>query len=140
MESKVDEKDGEENLALFGQSNKGIGKGPTKGKGKSEESTSKPRKKDLSKIKCFSCHKHSHYASQCPIKKKGKGKQQQKQVVASIETQMTKFAAKFEKHFSLVSCLSTSAIPRNVWYVDSGASRHMTSAQKWFSSLKKQDS
>jgi hypothetical protein len=37
---KGDKKDGEENLALFGQSNKGRGKGPNKGKGKSEESTS----------------------------------------------------------------------------------------------------
>jgi hypothetical protein len=75
MESKVGKKDGEENLVLFGQPNKGRGKGPNMGKGKSEESTSQPRK-DSSKIKCFSCHKHSHYASQCPNKKKGKGKQQ----------------------------------------------------------------
>jgi hypothetical protein len=47
---------------------------------------------------------------------------------------MNKFVAKFEKDFSLVSCLSTSMIPR-----DSGASGHMTSARQLFSSLKKQD-
>jgi hypothetical protein len=41
---------------------------------------------------------------------------------------------------SKVSCLSTSTIPRNAWYVDSGASQHMTSARQLFSSLKKQDS
>jgi hypothetical protein len=76
MESKANKKGGDENLALFGQTNKGRGKGPNKGKGKSEESTSQPGKKDLSKIKCFICHKHGHYASQCPDKKKGKGKQQ----------------------------------------------------------------
>jgi hypothetical protein len=35
MESKADEEDSEENLALFGRSNKGGGKGPSKGKGKS---------------------------------------------------------------------------------------------------------
>jgi hypothetical protein len=40
MESKADKKDGEENLALFGQSNKGRGKGPNKGKRKHEESIS----------------------------------------------------------------------------------------------------
>jgi hypothetical protein len=40
MESKGGKKDGEENLALFGQSNKGRGKTPNKGKGKSEDSTS----------------------------------------------------------------------------------------------------
>jgi hypothetical protein len=73
MEPKADKKDGEENLALFGQSNKGRGKGSNKGKRKCEESTSQRRKKDLSKIKCFNCHKQNHYASQCPDKKKGKG-------------------------------------------------------------------
>jgi hypothetical protein len=62
---KGQQEDGEENLALFGQSNKGRGKGPNKGKGKSEESTSQPRKKDLSKIKCFICHKNGHYAYLC---------------------------------------------------------------------------
>jgi hypothetical protein len=61
MESKLDKRDGEENLALFGQSNKGKGKGPNKGKGKSEESTSQQGKKNLSKIKRFSCHKNGHY-------------------------------------------------------------------------------
>jgi hypothetical protein len=58
MEPKANKKGGDENLALFGQSNKGRGKGPNKGKGKSEESTSQPGKKDLSKIKCFISHKN----------------------------------------------------------------------------------
>jgi hypothetical protein len=53
MESKTGKEVGEEKLALFGQSNKGRGKGPIKGKGKIEESTSYLEKKDLSKIKCF---------------------------------------------------------------------------------------
>jgi hypothetical protein len=39
MESKANKK-GDENLTLFGESNNGRGKGPNKGKGKREESTS----------------------------------------------------------------------------------------------------
>jgi hypothetical protein len=63
MESKANNKGGGgENLALVGQTNKGRDKGPNKRKGKSEVSTSQP-KKDLNKIKCFICHKHGHYAS-----------------------------------------------------------------------------
>ena len=30
----------------------------------------------MSKVKCFTCYKSSHYVSQCPRKKKGKGKTQ----------------------------------------------------------------
>jgi hypothetical protein len=116
MESKANKKGSNENLALFDQSNKGRGKEPNKGKGKSEESTSQPRKKDLSKMKCFICHKNDHYPSRCP-KKKVKGKQQQKQVATFAEIRMNEFATKFEKDFSLVFFLSISTNPRNAWYV-----------------------
>jgi hypothetical protein len=51
---------------------------------------------------------------------------------------MIEFLAKFEEDFSLVSCLSTSTIMRNAWYVDNGASRHRTSTRQLFSSMKKQ--
>jgi hypothetical protein len=49
---------------------------------------------------------------------------------------MNEFVAKFVKDFSLVSFLTTSTISRNVWYVDSGASRHMTSTKQLCSSLR----
>jgi hypothetical protein len=139
MESKANKKGGDENLALFGQTNNGKGKGPSKGKEKSEESASQLGKKDLNKIKCFICHKHGHYASQCP-NKKGKQKQQQKLVAAYEKTQMIEFLAKFKKDFSMVSCLSTNVAPRNAQYVGNRASCHMTSAQQLFSSLTKHDS
>jgi len=69
MKSKADKKGGDDNLSLIGQTKKWKSKGPNKGKGKSEESTSQPRK-DLNKIKCFICRKHNHYASQC-LEKEG---------------------------------------------------------------------
>jgi hypothetical protein len=71
MESKGNREGGDNDHALIGQTKKGRGKGPNKGKGKSEEPASHPRK-DLNKIKCFICHKNGHYASQCMEKKKGK--------------------------------------------------------------------
>jgi hypothetical protein len=40
----------------------------------------------------------------------------------------------------MLSCLSTSTVPRNAWYVDSGASRYMISAGELFSSLIEHDS
>lgn len=51
----------EENVALSTNSKKMSKKGPKDGdKSKGEW------KKDISKVKCFACHKFGHYAGQCP--------------------------------------------------------------------------
>ena len=80
----------------------------------------------MSKVKCFVCHKFGHYAGQCPNKKK-------KQVVVSAN--MEEFASKFEKEFSLFSCLATYSGTSKIWYIDSGASAHMSSVRECFSEL-----
>jgi hypothetical protein len=96
----------EEKMALVSKTRNGKGKSSSK-KGNIDGGSSQPRKKkDLSKIKCFSCYKNGHYASQCLEKKnKGNGKTQ---TTTSVEMQLDEFAMKFEKDYSLVSCLSTS--------------------------------
>ena len=62
----------DENQALVAHTRKGRREGSPK----KEASLESRRKKDLSKIKCFACHKHGHYASQCSQLKKERGKQQ----------------------------------------------------------------
>jgi hypothetical protein len=120
----------EENLALAGKGKFRGKKGPSGGQ------TSKGEKrKDFSKIKCFACHKPGHFASQCPNKKKGNKKSQ---MAASASTEVDEFAARFESEFSLIACLSSSA-SSGVWYIDSGASSHMTGVQDYFSSLKEEE-
>ena len=49
-----------------------------KGKVKKHQGGETFGKKDMSKVKCFACHKFAHYAGQCPNKKK-------KQVAASAD-------------------------------------------------------
>jgi hypothetical protein len=102
----------EENVALVSNNNKKFKKGSkggnkTKGEGK----------EDMRKFKCFACHKFGHYAGQCPNKKK-------KQTTTSATVE--EFSTKFDKEFSLVVCLSTRTTHSDMWYIDSGASRHMT--------------
>jgi hypothetical protein len=78
-------------------------------------------KKDMSKVKCFACHKFGHYAGQCSNKKK-------KHIATS--TTVEEFFAKFDKEFSLVVCFATRTTHSSVWYIDNGASRHMTGVRE----------
>ena len=60
--------DDEENCALAGKEKKGKGK-----KSYSKSKTSKEGNKcDMSKVKCFHCHEHAHYATNFPQKNKKK--------------------------------------------------------------------
>jgi len=96
--------------------------------------------KDLSKVRCCACNKFGHYASECPSKKKKGGKEKQAEMVASTIFEEVELAKKFEYEFLLVSHLSGSTIHEGAWFLDSGATRHMTGTQEVFKSLTKWDS
>ena len=87
-------------------------------------------KQDLSKVKCFHCHEHGHFATNCPQKKKNK------QVARSTAGEA--LASQFELDFSLIACLVSSCMG-SVWYLDSGASFHMTRDKELFSDLEEKD-
>eukprot|EP00253_Pinus_taeda_P031746 PITA_31746 len=56
----------EENCALASKAKKGKIK-------KASQSGAKGKKQDMSKVNCFHCHQHGHYATNCPQKKKNNG-------------------------------------------------------------------
>ena len=53
----------EENCTLAMKAKKGKSK-------KASHSGAKGKNQDMSKVKCFHCHQHGHYATNCPQKKK----------------------------------------------------------------------
>ena len=75
------------------------------------------KKHDMSRVKCFNCHEHGHYATNCPQNKKNKN--------ASGFAASKALALQFEIDFSLISCMVSSELGL-VWYLDTGASFHMT--------------
>eukprot|EP00253_Pinus_taeda_P023084 PITA_23084 len=115
--------DDEENCALAAKAKKGKSK-------KASQSGAKGKKQDMSKVKCFHCHQHGHYVTNCPQKKKNK------QAAGSAGGEA--LASQFELDFSLIACL-VSSVMGSVWFLDSGAFFHMTGDRDLFSDLEDKD-
>jgi hypothetical protein len=114
----------EEDCALNSKARKG------KGKKFHPKSNSKVKKLDLSKVKCFHCHKHGHLSTNCPQKKKNK------KVVGAATGEA--LVSQFELDFTLIACMASSA-SGSVWYLDSGTSFHMTGDKESFIDLEEKD-
>ena len=115
----------EEDFALAAQTKKGKGK-----KFHSKYESKNGKKHDMSKVKCFHCHEHGNFSTNFPQKKKNKK--------ARGSGDGEALASQFELEFSLIACMVLSALG-NVWYLDSGASFHMTGDKERFSDLEEKD-
>ena len=104
-----------------------------KGKGKKFHSKSESKngkKQDMSKVKCFHYHEHGHFATNYPQNKKNKK--------VGGSTVGEALASQFELDFSFIACMVSSAL-ESMWYLDSGASFHMTGDKELFSDLEEKD-
>jgi hypothetical protein len=70
--------------------------------------------------------------------RKARGKPQT--VATTGETQPSDLECKFKNDCAFMSCLSTDTTPKSAWYLDSGASRHMTEARELFNNFSEDDS
>ena len=116
----------EENCALASKAKKGKEKVSL-----SESSSSNDGKKvDKSKVRCFRCHEVGHYATNCPQRKSKKGSREGSEGEA--------LASQFELDFTLFACMVSSMVGSG-WFLDSGASFHMTGDKSLFSTLEEKD-
>jgi hypothetical protein len=96
-----------------------------KAKGKKKRKGGK-KNIDFSKVKCFQCHKMGCFASQRPKRKK----KPQMAALAAVD----EFAKSFEEDLCFIACMS-SIVVLDMWFVNSGASCHMTGHKEWFTRL-----
>lgn len=72
-------------------------------------------KKDLSKLKCYTCGEYDHYASKCPRKKKGANEKRKAINGATTSSgELDDFSRRLKEEFSLVSHFSESTIDEGV--------------------------
>lgn len=118
--------DDEENLALASNTRKGKGK-----VSHFESNYSHGGKKgDKSKVRCFNCHEMGHYVTNFPSKK-SKNR-------SSEGSEGEVLASQFEMDFTLIACMVSSMMGCG-WFLDNGASFHMTGNKRLFTTLEKKE-
>lgn len=102
-------------------------------KPKDESSTEK--KKDKKKVTCFYFIKKGHYGSDCKKKKADKAKTE-KDKDSSTKNSITEESSHSTRTELLLAIEQTRvAGTSEPWYVDNGASKHMTKHKKLFSNI-----
>ena len=99
-----------------------------KSKGKAKKKKGGKKNIDMFKVKCFIFHKQGHFASSCLDKKKKNNTQM------ASSAYVEEFSKSFDEDFCLIACMA-STIGSSIWYIDSGASCHMTGQKRLFRSL-----
>lgn len=99
-------------------------------KSKENRSQGEEGKREFSNIKCFNYHNYMHYAMKYPQKARNK-----EPVVAVASESL---ASQFELDFTLIACMAITVIGC-MWYLNIGASFHITGNRDLFSDLEEKD-
>ncbi|XP_076960868.1 uncharacterized protein LOC143637340 [Bidens hawaiensis] len=99
-------------------------------------------RKDLSQIKCFRCDEIGHFASSCPERRQ---ENQEANLTKTNEPADRDLVGYLNLHEAVYlneervnpKRLEAEKVEKDTWYLDNGASNHMTGNQSYFSELNK---
>ena len=114
---------------------RGRGRGRDQGRGKTQESDVQKQEKsrrpfDKSKVQCYNCQDFGHFADECKNEKKPRVREE----VANISVEESSLFMAYTEDFLLQGSQEDN-LSKNSWYLDTGASSHMTSKRSFFYSL-----
>ena len=150
-ESRYKKSGGGESSERGSGGSQGRGRGRGRGRGGRGDSSGRDGAggtRDKSHIKCFKCHKYGHYANRCPEARKeethharvDEGKEPQALMLAETESVVSE--SKGEKVYLQeggvmleLHLTGGGDSSGDMWYLDNGASNHMTGDLGKFSSL-----
>ena len=103
--------------------------------------------RDRSRVKCFNCHNHGHYAAECRKPRRDREQRAEANLTQINDDEPALLVAELETSDDrkIMLCNTGSSIDKldvmstededNTWYLDNGASNHMTGHREKFKNL-----
>ena len=138
MTKKTDRGQTSRGRGRFGQRGRGRGRG--RGRQQKEEIDEGEKKPfDKSKIKCYNCQKMGHFADECHAEKKKKGKEEKANLVEESDEESALMILSDREFSERLLQGNGDDVNCDVWYLDTGASNHMTGIISFFHSINKNE-